>query len=138
MDRITLLYRRYFDRRPYLIPIHQFADFVVLWPLVYLHADHLDHVIGNKIVKIAREADLLPDDNTPNSLETFINEYHYLWENWSEWETDFVEVTKILINDIPPLKVQYANLGYKLSDTSKGIPQIQMDRLNYLEVTLDI
>ena len=140
------LYREYTENRVLDLTEDQFGSFLAFFPAVLIAAsdgivDKEEWLYVKKLASglgIAFSDSDMSEDEAENLTLIYKHEFRHLLKNLDEWELKFLVALKSYLVYNEHAKQFVSETLYLLAETSEGISQEEMDKINYLEKVLNI
>jgi len=145
LEQIRDLYREYTEERFLEMSEQQFASFLAFFPALlvaasdgivdreeWLYCKKLASGLGNSY----KEGD--SEEAAENLTLLYRGEFKYLIKNLEAWEQKFLTALEAYLTENPQAKEFVSETLYLFAEASSGVSQREMDKINYLEKTLDL
>ncbi len=145
LEHIRPLYEEYTVERYIEMSEQQFASFVAFFPTLLVAAS--DGIVDREewlyCKKLAsglghsyKEGD--SEEAAENLTLLYRGEFKYLIKNLQDWEEKFLNALKTYLAANEHAKKFVAETLYLFAEASSGVSQEEMDKINYLEKTLEL
>jgi len=145
LEHIRDLHQEYIKERFLEMSEQQFASFLAFFPTLLVAASDgiVDREEWQYCKKLAsglghsyKEGD--SEEAAENLTLLYRGEFRYLIKNLDDWEEKFLTTLNAYLSENEHAKEFVSETLYLFAEASSGVSQEEMDKINYLEKTLDL